>query len=80
MSNPLFKLLGGQQAQPPLSGPFARFGSAMNAVKQFRDFRTNFRGDPRQEIQRLLDSGQMTQQQFNQLHGLAQQFISMFKL
>ena len=80
MSNPLFKLLGGGQAQQPLSGPFAGFGNAMNAVKQFQDFRAKFKGDPRQEVQRLLDSGRMTQQQFNQLHGLAQQFISMFKL
>lgn len=56
MSNPLFKLLGGGQAQQPLPGPFAGFGNAMNAVKQFQDFRAKFKGDPRQEVQRLLDS------------------------
>ena len=78
MSNPLFKLLGGQQA-PQMSGPFARFGNAMNAVRQFQQFKANFRGDPRQEVQRLLNSGQMTQEQFNQLHGLAQQFMQILK-
>ena len=62
-----------------MSGPFAPFGNAMNAVRQFQHFKNNFRGDPRQEVQRLLNSGQMTQEQFNQLHGLAQQFMQILK-
>lgn len=79
MSNPLFKILGGQQAQPPMAEPFARFGGAMNVVKQFRQFQANFRGDPRQEVQRLLDSGQMSQEQYNMLHGMASQLMQLMK-
>lgn len=72
MSNPLFKLLGGQAPQQ-MPGPF---GNAVNMVQRFQQFKANFRGDPQQEVQRLLDSGQMTQQQYNQLRGMAQQLMS----
>lgn len=77
MSNPLFKLLGGQQAPQQMPGPF---GNLMNMAQQFQQFKANFRGNPQQEVQRLLDSGQMTQQQYNQLRGMAQQFMSILKL
>jgi len=33
----------------------------------------NFRGDPRQKVQELLQNGQMTQEQFNQLSQMADQ-------
>lgn len=42
----------------------------MNMVQQFK---ANFRGDPRQRVQELLNSGQMSQQQFNYLSNLAHQ-------
>ena len=74
--NQLFKVFG---SQPPMAGPFARFGGAMNVVRQFQQFRNSYRGDPRQEVQRLLDSGQMTQEQFNQLHGMATQLMQFMK-
>ena len=44
-----------------------------NIMSQFQQFCNNFRGDARAEVQRLLNSGEMTQQQFNQLHAMAQQ-------
>ena len=50
----------------------------MNMIQQFQQFAANFRGDPRQRVQELLNSGQMSQQQFNYLSNLAQQFQSMF--
>lgn len=62
-----------------MAGPFAQFGGAMNVMRQFQQFRNSYRGDPRQEVQRLLDSGQMTQEQFNQLHGMAQQLMQFMK-
>ena len=45
----------------------------MNMVQQFQQFKANFQGDPRQRVQDLLNSGQMSQQQFNYLSNLAQQ-------
>ena len=49
-----------------------------NIFQQFKQFEANFQGDPRQRVQELLNSGQMSQQQFNYLSNLAQQFQNMF--
>ena len=61
--NPLFNIFGGQQ------GPFNN-----NIVNQFNQFQSTFQGDPKQKVQELLNSGQMSQEQFNQLSSMAQVF------
>lgn len=48
-------------------------------AQEFKRFKAGFNGDPQQEVQRLLNSGKMTQQQFNQLYGIARQFQSLFE-
>lgn len=68
MANDLFKQLGGVK---PNDGGFSEF------VKQFRQFKANYQGDPRAEVQRLLQSGQMTQAELDQLQNTAQQFAAM---
>jgi hypothetical protein len=75
MGNPLFDALGGaQQAQMPgVAGQFQRM------MQQFRQFRSNFQGNPRQEVEKLLQSGKMSQQQLNQLQNTAQQFMQFIK-
>lgn len=50
-------------------------GNMMNMVQQFNQFRNSFRGDPKQQVEQLLSSGQMSQGQFNQLQQMAQQFM-----
>ena len=45
-------------------------------MQQFQQFRNNFQGDPKQEVEKLLQSGKMSQQQLNQLQAMAQQFQS----
>lgn len=45
-----------------------------NLIQQFNAFRQNFQGDPRQKVEELLRSGQMTQEQFNQLYSQASEF------
>lgn len=42
-------------------------------AQQAREFKKQFTGNPRQEVERLLASGQMSQQQFNQYSQIAQQ-------
>lgn len=42
-------------------------------AQQARDFRKQFSGNPRQEVERLLQTGAMTQNQFNQYSQIAQQ-------
>lgn len=49
----------------------------MQMIQAFNQFRNNFQGDPRAEVQKLLASGQMNQQQLNQLQGMASQFQQM---
>ena len=52
----------------------------MSIIRRFKQFKENFQGDPQQQVQNLLNSGQMTQEQFNNLSNMAAQFKEMFKL
>lgn len=67
----LFNMFGKQTSQ--MNSGFA------NIMSQFQQFKQNFNGDPKEKVQELLDSGQMTQQQFNQLSQAATQFQNMMK-
>ena len=51
MSNPLFDMLGGS-ALPPI-------------VQQFIQFKQSFKGDPKQQVQQMLNSGKISQDQYN---------------
>ena len=46
-------------------------------LERFRQFQQSYRGDPRQQIQQLLDSGRVTQQQYDRAVQMAQQFQRM---
>ena len=52
-------------------------GNMMNLVGRFQQFKNSFQGDPRAQVQQLLNSGQMSQEQFNQLSQMASQFQNM---
>lgn len=56
---------------------YNQFGRQSNPMEQLaqqaRDFRKRFSGNPRQEVERLLQTGQMSQSQFNQYSQIAQQ-------
>lgn len=71
MANPLFQALGGQ-----MPGPMGQFQRMM---QQFQQFKANFQGDPQQEVQKLLQSGKISQQQLNQLLEMAKQFQSLMQ-
>ena len=66
MPNPLFSMLGGN-----MSGPMGNFAQMM---QQFQQFRANFQGDPKAEVEKLLQSEKMSQSQLNQLQNMARQF------
>lgn len=70
MANPLFDFLGGGK-MPAMPGPMGQFNQMM---QQFQQFKANFQGDPKAEVQKLLQSGKMSQDQLNQLQAMAQQF------
>lgn len=46
----------------------------MRMLSEFNNFARNYRGDPKREIENLLRSGQMSQDQLNQLQQFAHQF------
>jgi hypothetical protein len=65
MANPLFNALGNNNQLGELMKQAQAF------KKQFSDI------NPRAEVERLLNSGEMSQQQFNQYSQIAQQVAQM---
>lgn len=63
MPNPLFSQFGGQQVNP-----------MQQLVEDARKLRKTMQ-NPRAEVERLLQSGQMSQSQFNQFSQIAQQIV-----
>lgn len=63
MSNPLYGQFGGQQVNP-----------MQQLVEDARKLKQTMK-NPRAEVERLLQSGQMSQSQFNQFSQIAQQII-----
>jgi len=65
LSNPLYQQMGG--------------GMPNNILQRFQQFRQTFQGDPRQQVQQLLNSGRVSQAQYNQAVQMAQQLQRLMK-
>ena len=65
MANSLFNAMSGQR--PP----------QQNILQQFMQFRRSFSGDPRQQVQNLLNSGKVSQEQYDRAVRMAQQLQRM---
>ena len=67
--NPLVnnQQVSGQMPQNGMSG----------LMQRFQQFQQMFKGDPRQQIQQLMNSGRVSQSQYNQAVQMAQQFQKM---
>lgn len=69
MGNPLFNLLNGGRNNGP-----------GNMIQQFQQFKKQMQGvDPREEVQKLLQSGKISQEQLNKAQQMAQQMQGLFK-
>ena len=64
MSNPIFSMM---QNQAPMNG----------LIQRFQQFSRAFQGDPKQQVQQLLNSGRVSQEQYNQAVNLANQLQKM---
>lgn len=64
MSNPFFSALGGGN----------QAGGFQQLVRQFQQFRQTFKDDPKAEVEKLVQSGKLSQQQLNQFQEMAKQF------
>ena len=49
-------------------------------VNQINQFRSTFKGDPRQQVESLVKSGQMSQAQFNQYAQTANQIMQAMQM
>jgi hypothetical protein len=49
-----------------------------NMLMQFMNFQQNFRGNPQAMVQQMLNSGQVSPQQYQNAVSTAQQLMSMF--
>ena len=63
MANPLYGQFGGQQVNP-----------MQQLVEDARQLKKTIQ-NPRAEVERLLQTGQMSQAQFNQFSQIAQQIV-----
>ena len=63
MANPLYGQFGGQQTNP--------FQQLVTDARKLRQTMQN----PRAEVERLLQTGHMSQQKFNELSKIAQQIV-----
>ena len=77
MPNQIFQLLNG--GNPGNGGGGNPFANPLQMMQQFNQFRQSFQGDPQQAVQQLLQSGRMSQQQFNQLSQIASEFQKLLR-
>lgn len=61
--NPLFNIFGNQPNQ------FTQI------IQEAQKLKNTFNGNPREEVQKLLNSGEMSQKTFNELSQIAQQVM-----
>ena len=52
----------------------------MQLAQQFQQFRQTFHGDPKQQVQQLLNSGRISQDQYNRAVQMAQQLQGILKV
>ena len=64
----------GRAPQTPFQGPM---NGLQNLVQRFNQFRQGFTGDANQQIQNILNSGKVSQSQYNQAVQMAQQMQRM---
>lgn len=68
MSNPLFQMFGGNN-----------LANMPQLVRQFQQFKQSFKGNPRQQVQEMLNSGRITQTQYNKAVEQANALAQMLK-
>lgn len=64
----------------PLFDTFGNNNQFENLIQQAQEFKKQFANiNPRAEVERLLNSGQMSQKTFNELSQIAQQVVRSMK-
>ena len=63
MTNPIYQQMGSEMPNNGMT----------QMIQRFQQFRQAFTGDPRQQVQALLNSGRVSQAQYDQAVQMAQQ-------
>lgn len=74
MSNPFYRRIMGTVNSLP--NPM---NNVNDMLTKFEQFKAQIQGNPQEQVQQLLNTGKMSQEQFNQLSNLARQFQSIAK-
>ena len=72
--NPLYSLFNNNAFNSPQMGNF------QNMIQQFNKFRSMYSGNPKQQVQNLLNTGQLSQERFNQFAQMATQIQNMMNI
>ena len=75
--NQLFNLFNGGNSNIFQGTPF---GNMMNFMNQLNQFRSTFNGNPQQAVQELLNSGKISQNDYNQAVQKANQIMHMMNI
>lgn len=67
--NPLYQMMARGASCNPI----------MNFMQQFQQFRNSFQGNPQQMVQQLLQSGKISQSDYNRAVETVRQMQGMFK-
>lgn len=70
--NPLFQQMANQTTN-------SQTNNLMGLVQRFQQFKQSFTGDPRQQVQQLLNSGKVTQEQYNNAVQMANALQNVLK-
>lgn len=65
--NPLYQQINNTTSSPD------------NIIKQFQQFKQQFSGNPQEQVQQLLNSGRVSQAQYNRAVQIAQQLQQFLK-
>lgn len=58
---------------------YQKLNPMANMMQEFQKFKQNFHGDPKAQVQQMLSSGQISQEQFNKASQMANQMMKFMK-
>lgn len=58
---------------------YQKLNPMANMMQEFQKFKQNFQGDPKAQVQQMLSSGQISQEQFNKASQMANQLMKFMR-
>lgn len=75
MKNRMFNMYGQRRQPQPNNFQNGMFDSMDQFFDKYNEFQKQFSGNPDEKLQEMLNSGQMTQEQYNRLYALASKIM-----